>query len=424
VSHFPRRCPRTPAIIRLLWPVLMAAVLVCSAGAVEIPPLHPSGPPFFTADVAVALDAEGRPGLAISVSIPCDELQWLKVDRGYSAAVEVSVSFQPRTGRLYGDAWERRIMVASFEDTRSTAPAVTERRTFDVPPGTYEVRVTVRDFDADVTSLARQRLTVPDYSRIPVGFADLELGVVDSTEAFQPVPTRAFGSDAGRLAARVTLFDRRPGSWPRPYAFRYRILDDQGAPIRQGTQPESLGHSAEPVVLRPDSLALFIGGYAFEVQLDEGKSHWRVERSFSVEESGPPRGREFDRMLEVLAYIADSRELDHLKSLPPEDQAHGWDEFWKRRDPTPDTQRNEALLEFLRRVRYAEAHFQGYGPGWRSDMGRIYIKFGPPEQVESRPASSFEAAAEVWYYGHPYRRFVFHDRDGFGRYVLDQPAPE
>ncbi len=194
--------------------------------------------------------------------------------------------------------------------------------------------------------------------------------------------------------------------------------------VRQGTRDVALTRSGEPVLLRPDSLALFIGGYAFEVQLDEGRSHWRVERSFSVEESGAPRGKEFDRMLEALSYIADQREIDHLRTLPPEDQPAGWEAFWKRRDPTPDTPRNEALLEFLRRVRYAETHFQGFGPGWRSDMGRIYIKFGPPDQVETRPVSNFEYATEIWYYGQPYRRFVFRDRDGFGRYVLEQPAAE
>jgi GWxTD domain-containing protein len=98
--------------------------------------------------------------------------------------------------------------------------------------------------------------------------------------------------------------------------------------------------------------------------------------------------------------------------------------FWERRDPTPETSRNEAMIEFFRRVRYAEQHFQGMGPGWRSDMGRIYIKFGPPDQVESRAASTQSPQLEIWYYNQPYRQFIFADREGFGRYTLVNPGVE
>ena len=51
-------------------------------------------------------------------------------------------------------------------------------------------------------------------------------------------------------------------------------------------------------------------------------------------------------------------------------------------------------------------------------MGRIYVKFGAPDQIETHPASSQIGVVELWHYGRPYRRFVFEDREGFGRYVL------
>ena len=82
------------------------------------------------------------------------------------------------------------------------------------------------------------------------------------------------------------------------------------------------------------------------------------------------------------------------------------------------------MLEFFRRVRYAERHFQSFGPGWRSDMGRIYIKFGAPDQIETRPATSHTPLLEIWYYNRPRRQFVFADREGFGRFVLASPSFE
>jgi len=419
--------PRT--LLRLSTLVLAPVAAIGAASslgaAMDIAPLRSDRPPFFTADIAVSVDADGRPAIAVSITVPYTELQWVKLAHGYGTGAEFAVVFEPRSrGRSYGDAWVRRIAVPSFESTRSPTAALLEKRAFALPAAQYDIRVSLEDLDAQEGSSARGRIAVPDYSRVPVGFADLELGVADSAMGFSPAPTRRLGRNVTRLAARAVLFDRRPGDWPRRYSFRYRIRDEHGEELVSGVQEATVQRSAEPVVIRPAGTDLFLGSYVFELELVEGKSRWRVERSFEVEESGPPRGREFERMLEPLSYIAEAGEIDQLRSLAPEQQGQGWEEFWRRRDPTPETVRNEAMLEFFRRVRYAEEHFQGYGPGWRSDMGRIYIRYGPPDQVETRPATVQTPQQEIWYYNRPYRRLVFEDREGFGRYVLRTVVPE
>jgi GWxTD domain-containing protein len=62
------------------------------------------------------------------------------------------------------------------------------------------------------------------------------------------------------------------------------------------------------------------------------------------------------------------------------------EQFWLRRDPTPDTVENEYKEEHYRRIAYANERFASGFPGWRSDRGRIYITFGPADEVESRPS--------------------------------------
>ena len=57
-------------------------------------------------------------------------------------------------------------------------------------------------------------------------------------------------------------------------------------------------------------------------------------------------------------------------------------------------------------------------------MGRIYIKFGPPDQVDSRPETTQSPQVETWTYNRPFRQFVFVDREGFGRYTLVSPTSE
>lgn len=62
------------------------------------------------------------------------------------------------------------------------------------------------------------------------------------------------------------------------------------------------------------------------------------------------------------------------------------EQFWLRRDPTPDTVENEYKEEHYRRIAYANEHFAAGKAGWRTDRGMIYIKFGPADEIETHPS--------------------------------------
>jgi GWxTD domain-containing protein len=69
--------------------------------------------------------------------------------------------------------------------------------------------------------------------------------------------------------------------------------------------------------------------------------------------------------------------------------------FWQRRDPTPDTEENEFKEEHYRRIAYANEHYAAGIPGWKSDRGRIYIVFGPADEIDSHPSGgSYERPME------------------------------
>lgn len=400
----------------------LLAVSLVAARAEDFPPLRSAQPPLFSADVGTSVDSAARGQVEFTVTVPYAELSWNRAGEGYAAGAGFAVTLEPhKKGRVWGDAWEQRVRVETHAATQNGGYHVIVRRAFGVPPGRYDVRVRVRDVSSDQESVASGTITVPDFSRQPVGLSDLQLGATDSTGAFVPIPTRVYGFNAERLAARVGIVDRRAGEWPRRYPFRWRIRDEQAGEVAAGDTLIEQARAGEPAIVRVHDTGLFLGGYVLEVEVAEGASRWRVQRSFEVEESGPPRGRDYDQLLEALSYIADSREVDGMRHLPPERQTVAWGEFWRRRDPTPETERNEAELEFFRRLRYASQHFQGFGPGWRSDMGRIYLRHGAPDQIEQRPASTQSPQLEVWYYNQPYRRFVFADREGFGRFSLLEP---
>ena len=90
---------------------------------------------------------------------------------------------------------------------------------------------------------------------------------------------------------------------------------------------------------------------------------------------------------EDVIYIISDEERKAFKQLSNDEERDQFIEaFWQRRDPTPDTEENEFKEEHYRRIEYANEHFAAGIPGWKSDRGQMYIKFGPADEIESHPS--------------------------------------
>jgi GWxTD domain-containing protein len=90
---------------------------------------------------------------------------------------------------------------------------------------------------------------------------------------------------------------------------------------------------------------------------------------------------------EDVRYIISDEERDAFKKLSNDEERDAFiEQFWLRRDPTPDTIENEFKEDHYRRIAYANEHFAAGKPGWRTDRGEIYIKFGPPDQIDAHPS--------------------------------------
>ncbi len=109
------------------------------------------------------------------------------------------------------------------------------------------------------------------------------------------------------------------------------------------------------------------------------KERERRRRSLEKELNRP-----FQRWLkEDVAYIITEEERKTFKRLQnAEEREQFIEQFWLRRDPTPDSVENEYKEEVYRRIAYANQYFGSGFAGWRSDRGRIYITFGPPDERE------------------------------------------
>ncbi len=109
--------------------------------------------------------------------------------------------------------------------------------------------------------------------------------------------------------------------------------------------------------------------------------------------------------------------------------------FWQNRDPDPDTEENEYREGYYERLAYVNEHFASGTPGYKTDRGRIYLKFGKPDEVDSHPAggmyqrdlsegggSTSTYPFETWWYRHlPGRldtQIEFVDPTGSGEYRI------
>ncbi|RMH34376.1 MAG: GWxTD domain-containing protein [Acidobacteria bacterium] len=115
-----------------------------------------------------------------------------------------------------------------------------------------------------------------------------------------------------------------------------------------------------------------------------------------------------------VVYIITPEEKKAFLALETDEERENFIEnFWRRRDPNPDTEENEFREEYYERIAYANQHFTSGIPGWKTDRGRIYIMYGKPDSIESYPAGgvynrpSWEGGGttttypfEIWFYRH------------------------
>ena len=97
-----------------------------------------------------------------------------------------------------------------------------------------------------------------------------------------------------------------------------------------------------------------------------------------------------------MVYIISEEEKTAFESQKTdEERQHFVEQFWALRDPTPGTPENEFKEEHYRRMAFANRHFGASKPGWQTARGRMYIKFGPPDEIDSHPQRRRPGRASV-----------------------------
>jgi GWxTD domain-containing protein len=128
-------------------------------------------------------------------------------------------------------------------------------------------------------------------------------------------------------------------------------------------------------------------------------------------------------LAEEVPYIITDEERGAFRKLSTDDEREQFiEQFWERRNPNPGSPENEFKEEYYRRIAYANERFASGFPGWKTDRGRIYIVYGPPDEIEAHPSGGTyirpteEGGGETSTY--PFETWRYRYIDGIGTNII------
>lgn len=138
-----------------------------------------------------------------------------------------------------------------------------------------------------------------------------------------------------------------------------------------------------------------------------------------------PESQDFYEYASLIMTRVEKNIFNHLPDK--ESRKEFIQDFWDKRDPTPDTEENEYREEFYRRIEYANQRFKEGPPGWKTERGRIYIYLGPPDKFEEFfvhnevdfKGERVRGSIIVWFYYRYNLAIRFMDVKGNGTYTFD-----
>jgi GWxTD domain-containing protein len=418
----------------LLLIVLTIAGRSSSSGQVEAAqnPL-PETPRRYNVDAisfASAASAQGR--LDVFVQVPYDLLGFLKADQTYRASYEITIGLYDSSGKLYTErVWTEEVSTPTFEESASPNAYSLTQKLFDVPPGSYTVTTVVRDLEIRAPIRQNMPVVVPDFYSQSFSLSGIMLisrmTLTGERRVIVPHVSPNVGVLLEGFYAFIEVYDRRN---VQNAVLVTEVLDEKGASVLREETSQPLTGARTQVFVRVSNKKLTMGDYVLRLQAFSADSTRELlattERPFIVRWRGIPLAvKDLDRAIDQLQYIANAGEIERMKEESSEEEKRRlFMEFWKKRDPNPNTPRNEKMEEHYSRVEYANKHFGHYFEGWRTDMGMVFIIFGAPNNVDRHPFDIDAKPYEVWSYYDLNHQFVFVDETGFGDYRLVTPIWE
>ena len=361
-------------------------------------------------------------GVNVFLQVGNDFLHFMQKDSLFAAQYESSVSILRGKGEsVAGEIRKHHVQADNYKEGQSRQRLHRDRFTFTVAPGEYSLYVEIHDKATLRPYRETLPLRVPAWHELalttPLFFAAAPDSGSESTD-FPSLP--AVQSQEGpALEARLLLATQSPEI---PIRISSAMISSQNDTLDQRSQELHLRSSMQWIRL-PIPRKLTFGQYRLIVQAVQGEVRTHAEAPVTIQWAEHSEFMpDLKQAIEVLTYIMDKSEREALAQMDEKAQHAALEKFWKERDPTPETSRNELEEEYYRRVGYASRNLRSWKnrkPGWKTDRGRIYILYGEPSLIEKplTPGTG-NTQYEIWHYQHLNKKFLFMDKYNTGDFLL------
>jgi GWxTD domain-containing protein len=402
---------RAPALL-----VSTLAALFAASARADIPVRSETRPVFVLNAVALPRGADSA-RVEITWEIPFRELAFHDEERGLRARYDVTAVLARGSRQFAGDVWEERARAATFAEARGGKLAKSTR-VLVVPPGEYELRATVTDRVAGTSSSVQTHLSVR-LGPTRIGLSDLRFVRYTEGQAHAN-PGREIPVGEGGHAVRVTLHPET--AIGGEFRVRWRLSGPAGSAEVSGDSTVVLGKEPFSMEIQVLSATLSAGVHHFEVRLEglDGTLEESRKATFFVRLTPQWFVIHREDAFEVLETLGTAEEVRALREASDEGWAGAVEGFWSGRDPDPRDPGNAFRDAIQERMEAAASLFEEpfRRPGWRTDRGRILVRFGHPQRRTVRSADFEGPASELWEYDSPRRLFFFVDERGSGEFWL------
>jgi len=386
--------------------------------------------PDFEANLFNFQGENGESSLTLYVRVKYSKLTFLKQRETFTAMYEIVASFLDSRGAMVCEKlWTDTVSTTNYAQTISKDLAREMSFNVNLPPGNYTAVIQFRDKESGRSSEQRRSISVKNFKREEPSISSI---MIVRTE----FDTAGRVEYSPNLSSVVALSSKEVG--PQVYyevynAEKYETLTLKYT-ITQRTRREQVidtyRRTLTPAgrqtrVLDTLSSQKIKGGdYLLTISIEDKR---QIIDESSIVFLARVQGASFliqdiDKAIEQLEYIATWEELSKMREAKThEEKVRLFNEFWKRYDPSPGTEENELQLEYYSRIEYANQNFSSYAEGWRTDMGRIFVKYGMPDVIERQPPMMNQRSYEIWEYQQHNLRLIFVDVSGFGNYRLLRP---
>lgn len=384
----------------------------------------------------------GKIRLEIYYKLFNNQLKFEQVDNIYLSKIIIKVDIIGNKGRkVASDKSKKSIHLKDKAKTKSERDFRVYQSNFILDPGKYDVKLSIKHHLSKKPTKQKFTVKLKKFKKQRPSLSEIEFvhAIVPDGDKNSP-----FSKGEMNIIPSVT---RKFGGYEKDNKVTYYFEAYQGSEeFDEVLVVSKIRHSKKANMSYRDSMTITFlspirkeirsvsiddlapGEYELELELRDKrhKKYAKLKRKFYIEPS-PHSFLEHDydmvmRMLSLIAEHSEIKKMKQAKTLP--ERVAAFKQFWLNRDPTPSTLENEHKREFYRRIKYANQKYRYlYRKGWSTDRGRVYVRYGPPDQINDYPYTPNTHPYQEWHYytDGRYRKYVFVDENEDGEYRLTYP---